>query len=404
MNCRTCQYELSQSLDGRLASGRRTVVMQHVAGCAACAAFSDELQRAQALVLQLPRLSVGSDFRERLFERIESGEGTPEAVFRETVPLATKLRYVLTGAAAAAAVLVGARLLREPSSQGSTDSHLARGGIPEAAAVVRGSAAGSPAERGMMRQPGNLGQPGLVAHTPNFDPDTTALFASVSPMTLDLVAREAAERFQQNLQTANLYAPRVARTPRTPEASVLRSSAEEMQHLGQLLLDLQDHQQVEFSIGIDRALRHTVSELSSTFEEGERSDIDRVAKVVISVRSSLDALPNEMRIVQRGNFSERDGNELLMRLFQSRADALQQLFLFLPNDCDTQWTLMDPTQRHGVFAFHNDCGTNWVVPRRLAEQNGSRLRVMMQERSVQLQIRIDSPPAGDSGPTPGQSR
>jgi anti-sigma factor RsiW len=401
MNCRTCQFELSQSLDGRLASGRRTVVMQHTAECASCASFWDELQRAQALVLQLPRFSVGGDFRERLFERIESGEGTPDAVFRETVSLATKVRYVLTGAAAAAAVLVGITLLRDRSEFETSAPSAARGGPPDPAAspVASSRAIGvasgnkvadanttNQAERSVPRQLGG----GLIAHTPNFDPDSAALFASVAPMTLDLVAREAADHFQQNLQTANFYAARGIRAPQAPEASALWSNAEEMQRLGQLLLDLQDHEHVEFSIGIDRALRYAVDELRAAFAEGDRSDIDRVAKVVASVRN-LDALPNEMRIVQRGNFTEREGNELLLRLFQNRGDALHQLFLFLPNDTDVKWTLMDPAQRHGVFAFYDDCGTNWVVPRRLAEQR--RLRILMQSDGSQA-----------TGGTPGSNR
>ena len=47
MNCTTCRYELSQCLDGRLPSGRRTVVMQHAETCEACGQFWAELQAAQ---------------------------------------------------------------------------------------------------------------------------------------------------------------------------------------------------------------------------------------------------------------------------------------------------------------------------------------------------------------------
>ena len=106
MSCHTFQHDLSQCLDGRLPSGRRQVVMDHVASCDACSQFWTELQSAQELVLRLPRQRVSRDFREQLFERIETGEGTPSAVFGEPVPLMNKVRYVLTGAAAAAAVLV----------------------------------------------------------------------------------------------------------------------------------------------------------------------------------------------------------------------------------------------------------------------------------------------------------
>src|SRR5262245_29564156 len=116
MNCRTCQYDLSQCLDGRLPSGRRAVVMAHVAECDDCAQFWAELQSMQALVLRLPAQHVNASFREQLFERIQTGEGTPPAVFAQAVPVGAKIRYLLTGAAAAAAVLVAATMLRNPRS------------------------------------------------------------------------------------------------------------------------------------------------------------------------------------------------------------------------------------------------------------------------------------------------
>ena len=51
MSCHTIQHDLSQCLDGRLPSGRRKVVMDHVAGCDTCSQFWTELQRAQELGL-----------------------------------------------------------------------------------------------------------------------------------------------------------------------------------------------------------------------------------------------------------------------------------------------------------------------------------------------------------------
>src|SRR5688572_23870014 len=111
MNCTTCRFELSQCLDGRLPSGRRAIVMQHASECTDCGTFWAELQAAQRLTLQLRRPRVGPDFREALWVRIQAGEGTPDAVFHEPVPLVVKLRYALTGAAAAAAALLCAMWL-----------------------------------------------------------------------------------------------------------------------------------------------------------------------------------------------------------------------------------------------------------------------------------------------------
>src|SRR5262249_32247088 len=123
-------------------------------------------------VLRLARQPVSRDFRESLFERIGAGEGTPPAVFQETVPLPTKIRYVLTGAAAAALVLVGATLMRNKLEPG---------------------AAGAEAPVNVAKAPARL--------TPRTDAGSAdvASFASlpsVQALTPDLVAVEAAKAFQ----------------------------------------------------------------------------------------------------------------------------------------------------------------------------------------------------------------
>ena len=81
MHCRTCQHELSEYLDGRLASGRRALVLDHLASCEPCTRFWSELERTRNVASRLSQHRVGADFRTRLFARIESGEGTPTAVF-----------------------------------------------------------------------------------------------------------------------------------------------------------------------------------------------------------------------------------------------------------------------------------------------------------------------------------
>jgi len=87
MNCNAYRHELSQCLDGRLPAGRRSAVLQHACECGECGAFWADLQKAQQLTRRLQPTRVGADFRESLFARIESGEGTPEAVFHEPVPV-----------------------------------------------------------------------------------------------------------------------------------------------------------------------------------------------------------------------------------------------------------------------------------------------------------------------------
>ncbi len=121
MNCRECQRDMSPCLDGRLPSGRRSVVMEHLEACEECAKLWGEFQQAQELVLRMPVRPVSPDFHTRLWERIKAGEGTPQAVFAEPMPLATKARYVLIGAAAAALLLVFINGWM-PATGGSTDT------------------------------------------------------------------------------------------------------------------------------------------------------------------------------------------------------------------------------------------------------------------------------------------
>ncbi|MCA8957611.1 MAG: zf-HC2 domain-containing protein [Planctomycetes bacterium] len=111
MSCSRYQLELSQCLDGRLASGRRLEVLAHASACPRCSSAWEEMQSTQSLVLGLPEHRVGPRFRETLWARIHAGEGSPEILLQEPVGVATKVRYGLLGAAAAAVVLLGTHLV-----------------------------------------------------------------------------------------------------------------------------------------------------------------------------------------------------------------------------------------------------------------------------------------------------
>jgi hypothetical protein len=80
--------------------------MAHVDKCSGCARFWGELKAAQELVLGLPQAKVGSRFRDEVWQRIQSGEGAPDTIAQEPVPVLTKVRYGLLGAAAAAAFIL----------------------------------------------------------------------------------------------------------------------------------------------------------------------------------------------------------------------------------------------------------------------------------------------------------
>lgn len=101
---------MSLSLDGRLPSGRRTALLRHIAECASCGRTWDGMKEAQDVALSLSGHRVSGVFRQGLGRRIEAGEGTPEAAYGAAISGFGKLRYVVTGAAAAALVIVALRL------------------------------------------------------------------------------------------------------------------------------------------------------------------------------------------------------------------------------------------------------------------------------------------------------
>lgn len=131
MSCNRYHYDMSLNLDGRLPSGRRDALFTHLDECAPCSALWEEVQRAQELALSLPGERIGDDFHETLWQRIRTGEGTPEAVYLAPAPMLMKVRYVLTGAVAAAAVLIGLSWLtggsaRDVELTGPSRSEVAR--------------------------------------------------------------------------------------------------------------------------------------------------------------------------------------------------------------------------------------------------------------------------------------
>ena len=331
MNCRTCQHELSQCLDGRLPSGRRTAVMQHADDCPQCAAFWAELQQAQEMVLRLPRQHVGPEFREGLWERIQSGEGTPPAVFQEPVPLQTKVRYLLTGAAAAALLLVAFQL--GTSRNSATPENITSARHSESVATPSTPAPQAPVT-------------GLVPRMPGFE-----------PLTPTLMATEAARQFHRNLTTAGDYAKSL-RSQDDGVASRLCESAGEMTRLGRVLLDLHAHEQVWFSEPVSRELQLVVDQ----FDNLPRRDEAAASTIAMVLRRvpSLDRLPMEIRggrLIY--SCDELDGFQMR---WARRPEVFELLFFSLPQasgscpdplrpnllpqgDCETRAVLVAPRSR-----------------------------------------------------------
>lgn len=358
MNCRTAHYELSLNLDGRLPSGRHAMLMEHVDGCGPCATLWKELQAAQSLALRMPRQRVSSGFRDQLWQRIQSGEGTPEAVFREPVPLVSKVRYVLAGAAAAAAVLLALDALQPAPEK----SRSATEGVLQPRLVARGDAA-----------PGNT-QP-------------TASYASLAPLTPDLLAREAALQFRNNYvqassQLAALEGRQAGSTAQGAEP-IVRSvcdHAVQMHDLGSVLLRLREDEHVTFSNPqVDAELRMMVQLLDE--ERLSRGDMDTVRTVVAPALRRVHriaALPEDLRV--RGIWTPAERQQVLMRISIDRPQVIGRLFYVMPGQAfpGQGVPVVDPQLQGRIFVFQDDCGTNLVAPRSTVANPATLLRLGMQ--------------------------
>lgn len=357
MNCRTSQFELSQCLDGRLASGRRAAVMEHVATCSICAHFWGELQQAQSQVLRLPQQRVSESFRAGLFQRIESGEGTPEAVFHEPIPLATKVRYVLTGAAAAAAVLVAASFMRSKDPQPESPGVVAQVAVQQAPDTDANGPQPVPVPPPQTGLRPRDSQPGLPDQ--GYAPNT---FQQLAPATPGMFATEAARHFQNGFDAASLQARSFASKPNANLARSLCSNALEMKQFGSLLLYLRDRDHLYFGeAAVGDELRDLVVALDS--DELRQQHYDAAARqVVVPALGRVGNLRRLQRTLYiRPEPSPMEQMQAVWRLFEERRDTLKQMFVFFPGADLDPLLLPAPGQ---AFSLANDCGQVLVIARR----------------------------------------
>lgn len=335
MNCNHSRYELSQCLDGRLPAGRRTAVLQHAAECGACGAFWAELQQAQQLLQRLQRPRVGGDFRETLFARIESGEGTPEAVFHEPVPTLTKVRYALTGAAAAAASILVALWLTPGAAPRMAGVAATPRSLPAMTATARTDA--PPAQRDA--------QPPLLAAT--------------QPLGFHLVAREAARQLDQRYDAAATALRRVEGGDQGALPAVLEN-ADDVHALGELLLDLRDRKRLLFTESeIEPDLRFAVRMLGES-RRGRRDLQTMQTMVAPALRSSrLAAVSRTIAPVQLDRGEEMD---VLQRLTAQRPDIFPKLFVVFGSgdSIEEEFAML---RSGAAFRFDAECGPSWVAPR-----------------------------------------
>lgn len=381
LNCTTCRYELSQCLDGRLPSGRRSEVMNHAESCAACGSFWLELQAAQELTLSLRATEVSSDFREGLWARIHAGEGTPSAVFQEQIPLWSKVRYTLTGAAAAAALLIGVTfLMKEERKQNTHQQNTAdlaqqngspngSSPTPSAAFVADGGVQSSPVH-------GTL----EARQVPSFEFAANPLMSSAKQLDMTVLAVETARQLEDYYANA-AAGMRMMSSPDHDRGAAINQvieSAHEMLGFGELLLDLRDRQHLIFTDpGTDADLQFAVNMLAQTgADEQTGNGVVAAAKIVEAFVAPVlrrGRLAHVSRALSLKVGNEHTEQVDLWRVTRMRPELMSKLFVTLSNiDQFTAGTI----RPGGAFMLKDDCEFIWVAPR--SEVNRSNLRIQIQ--------------------------
>lgn len=378
MNCSTCRFELSQCLDGRLPSGRRAIVMQHAASCAECGTFWTELQAAQQLTLQLRRPRVGPDFRDSLWQRIQAGEGTPEAVFHEPVPLVAKLRYALTGAAAAAAALLCAMWLA-PEDEPLLEPPVARvadtAADPGPAAIAGHEADGADLAGGGHHQDAPV------------DDAVVPLLASTQRLGFNLVAVEAAKQLEQRYAGTTMGLHRLASGGPGSETIVrdVLGNAGDFHDFGLLLLDLCDRQRLVFlDERLESDLRFAVNMLAQT--ETAASD-ERAVRQFVEPALGSNRLASVSRKIALPPLEPGEERDLVARMGVQWRDTFAKMFVVTSSGAP-QGLHPRVFRIDAPWADDELCGEVLVAPRSVLDQHTLRSMVHGRRGQTQVQFRI----------------
>lgn len=387
MNCNSCRYELSLCLDGRLPSGRRGIVMQHVEGCESCSTFWSELEAAQRLTLSLPREKVSDGFRDQLWERIRSGEGTPDAVFHEPVPLLAKARYALTGAAAAAAVLLCATWLRK-------DAPSADEGHPDKAHIAA-IESGATSRIGPAIPVGpSIGGGGTTIATEDIRFEDSPLVSSARLLTTNVFALETARQLERRHASAHLALRRLDASPAAvantaPAVEQLLTNATEFLTFGECLLDLHDRKQLHFAeAGVEADLRFAVRMIG---QGSLRNSDGATVREIVGEALQSNRLGHVSNMIYLVALNPREEHEVLVRLNAQRPEVFPMLFFVFGTDAELRDTGLMP--RGQAWMLDDPCGPSWVAPRSEVEARdmwlrSTRARASGPSRQVEVQLQI----------------
>ena len=379
MNCNTCRYELSQCLDGRLPSGRRAAVLAHAESCRACGAFWRDLQAAQELTRSLRSSAVSAGFREQLWERVQAGEGTPDAVFLAPVRTWTKVRYALTGAAAAAALLIGVSMLQTERANRPESTEIAMAATrADGDAQTRASSAATAARSTSF----------LQDRSPPASYPQNALLSNARPLTLQLLAREAASQLEQHYQEAAI-GMRMMRDPghnRTAAARKVIQNAEDVRDFGELLIDLRQRDRLVFTDDdVDRDLNFAVEWLDRVPELSEHSleVIETYYGPALSKRR-LSNVKDHIGV----RLATDPAHELheLMELNSRRPEVFPKMFIVFGDMNDIQGSISNPSST--IVLVDGACRPNWVAPRSEVTRHDTMLRIFGDQGQVRLQLEV----------------
>ena len=379
MNCNPCRYELSQCLDGRLPSGRRAAVLAHAESCRACGAFWRDLQAAQELTRSLRSSAVSAGFREQLWERVQAGEGTPDAVFLAPVRTWTKVRYALTGAAAAAALLIGVSMLQTERANRPESTEIAMAATrADGDAQKRTSSAATAARSTSF----------LQDRSPPASYPQNALLSNARPLTLQLLAREAASQLEQHYQEAAI-GMRMMRDPghnRTAAARKVIQNAEDVRDFGELLIDLRQRDRLVFTDDeVDRDLNFAVEWLDRVPELSEHSleVIETYYGPALSKRR-LSNVKDHIGI----RLATDPAHELheLMELNSRRPEVFPKMFIVFGDMNDIQGSISNPSST--IVLVDGACRPNWVAPRSEVTRHDTMLRMFGDQGQVRLQLEV----------------
>ncbi len=295
-----------------------------------------------------------------------------------TCPVPTaKVRYALTGAAVAAAALVGASLWRGANDEPKHDMVAVQ--APE---MVQAPEPRQPQQPTAIIAGGATGHGGGSREMITID--ESPLFASTQRLTSSLVANEAAKQLERRHADVTLALRRLDDHADERVVRDLFDGVSQFRAFGELLIELHDRGRVSFEPNVDSDLRFAVKMFGHADLAGRT--VQAAHEIVAPVLRSGHLASISRTLFTRDN---NEDNDLLARLITRRPEVFREMFIVLGNDAELPHQL-GGMLRGEVFFMPDECGPSWVAPRSELQAREGHFQ-MMQSRAggtQQIEIRI----------------